>query len=99
MKNYEKLELKIKELQAEVDRLKEEEKWAKPPKGFNRSRSIRFLEEGDGGDLHFAFSWSYAPEGARHWKNIADGVSSPTVADILQIQRWVIQSYKEEYGY
>lgn len=102
MKKYEQLENQIKELQAEVERLKKEEE-SKLPKGFSREAAIAFLEEPSSRSLDNAFTWEDTPQGITYWYKISGGDfnnSSYKVPQeaILAIQSWVIESYKEQYG-
>ena len=102
MKKYQELETKIKELQAEVERLKNKEKANKLPKKFDRDQAMTFLQEPSYTSLDKAFIWDYTPQGVEYWEKIADEVDHnkkykiPTDA-IIQLQKWVIQSYQEEY--
>lgn len=101
MKKYQELENKIKELQEEVRRLKNEEK-ARLPENFDRNMTIMFLENPSFGALDKAFIWSSTPQEGEYWTEIADEVDFnekykvPNEA-IIQLQKWVIQSFQEEY--
>ena len=102
MKNYEQLENQIKELQAEVERLKKEEE-SKLPKGFSRKNAIAFLGDPNDASLFDAFPWDNTPQGSLYWSIICDSLEHtpyykvPQEA-IMAIQSWVIESYKEQYG-
>lgn len=102
MKKYQELENKIKELQAEVERLKNEEKENQLPKCFDRNMTIMFLENPSFGALDKAFLWYTAPQGELYWSDIADEVDFnkkykvPNEA-IIELQKWVIQSFQEEF--
>ena len=103
MKKYEQLENQIKELQAEVERLKKEEESTKLPRGFSRVNAIEFLKTFKRTNLSGAFTWFYTPQGEDYWKNISDSlVIAPSYKvpeeAIIAIQSWVIESYKEQYG-
>lgn len=114
---YKHLEDKVKELQAEIDRLKKEEKYQNLPLEFDRNAVLSFLEMYKNGGvtgaelsvkIHSSFIWQSTPQGGEYWSNIyhsflrnkygiiKDG-EIPKEA-ILQLQSWVIQSYKEQYG-
>lgn len=100
MKKYEQLENQIKELQAEVERLKREEKL---PTSFSRSHALEFLNNPTSKNLDLAFVWSETPQGEDYWLEIESALSRnpsykvPQEA-INQIQSWVIESYKQQYG-
>ena len=97
MKKYQELEQKIKELQAEVDRLKKEEQL---PGGFYRDRVLAFLNDPYGETLDCAFDWNDTPQGYDYWNDIDDtdeyyGISKDA---IIQLQKWVILSYQQQHG-
>jgi hypothetical protein len=103
MKKYQDLENKVKELQAEIERLKqEEEKEDKLPDSFNRDYALKFLKTYSHCDLHGAFTWSDTPQGDAYWRNIIYNSlrDNPkyVVPDkaIIQIQKWVILSYQND---
>jgi len=104
MKKYEQLENQIKELQAEVERLKkEEEARIKLPESFSRKNAIAFLENPSANLLCGAFLWSSTSQGQVYWQDIESSLYKnlsykvPQEA-IMAIQSWVIESYKEQYG-
>ena len=70
MKKYEQLENQIKELQAEVERLKKEEEKPKLPEDFSRQNSIAFLENPNSTLLSDAFSWITTSQGLQYWAEI-----------------------------
>jgi hypothetical protein len=99
MKKYQDLENKVKELQAEIERLKQEEKEDKLPRDFNRDYALKFLKTYSHCDLHKAFAWYDTPQGDDYWLNIYYSLrDNPkyVVSDvvIIQIQKWVILSYQ-----
>ena len=100
MKKYQELENKIKEIQAEVDRLKkEEEEENKLPRGFNRNYAIWFLNCFHPSHLQKAFAWHSTPQGHDYWFDIYKNLNIDpeyVVPDkaIIQIQKWVILSYQ-----
>ena len=103
MKKYEQLENQIKELQAEVERLKKEEEKTKLPKGFSRAEAVAFLRDFHQGNLFFAFKWQFTPQGEEYWDKIRLSlINDPSYKvpqeAIMAIQSWVIESYKEQYG-
>jgi hypothetical protein len=100
MKKYQDLENKVKEIQAEIERLKQEEKEDKLPKGFNRDYALRFLKTYLCYDLQRAFYGGATPQGCDYWSNIYHFLKhNPkyVVPDevIIQIQKWVILSFLE----
>jgi hypothetical protein len=97
MKKYQELETKVKELQEEIERLKQEEKL---PKNFQRNHALEFLETYSFYNLHKAFSWGDTPQGYEYWYSILRSLRdnpkcvAPDKA-IIQIQKWVILSFLE----
>jgi hypothetical protein len=101
MKKCQDLENKVKELQAEIERLKQEEKEDKLPGDFNRDYALKFLKTYSHSDLQDAFSWGSTPQGYDYWYNIYKPLtykSKYVVSDrvIIQIQKWVILSYQND---
>ena len=96
---YQELENQVKELQKEIDRLKKEEQESKLPEDFNRVEVINFLNNPNENDLAECFCWDSTSEGWCYWYNISNTYSHemPEGA-IIQLQKWVIQSYQEQYG-
>lgn len=99
MTKYEELENKIKELQAEVDRLKKEER--NPlPEGFNRKNVLNILNGKEPLEsLYSAFEFNTTEQGYRHWSNIAECRYQNWLdyQDIIRLQEWVILSYQQQY--
>lgn len=101
MKKYQELENKIKELQLEVERLKKQE--SKLPKQFNRETAISLLEDPTDDKLDCAFQWADTPQGEDYWLELNDDFQFgrnnqlPDSA-IIQIQKWIILSYREQLG-
>lgn len=104
MSTYQQLEQKIQELQAEVDRLKSQEKEDKLPENFNRNYILKFLTNLDCSDLRGGFIWRDTPQGFDYWNKICHSLSlnksQYKVPDeaIIQLQKWVILSYQQQYG-
>jgi hypothetical protein len=100
MKKYEELEIQIKELQEEVNRLKREEKENKLPDCFNRKSVLSILNDPERNVylLESAFEWKDTPQGDSYWIEIYDGNEYLTSGDIIQLQQWVILSYQQEFG-
>jgi hypothetical protein len=100
MKKYQDLENKVKELQTEIERLKQEEKEDKLPEGFDRDYALNFLKNYSSFNLQMSFVWSKTPPGADYWRNIYKSLKDNpkyVVPDevIIQIQKWVILSFLE----
>lgn len=100
MKKYQDLENKVKELQEEIERLKQEEKEDKLPTDFKRDYALEFLKTNSSYNLLRAFYWSNTPQGADYWRNIDKSLKDNpkyVVPDeaIIQIQKWVILSFLE----
>jgi hypothetical protein len=90
----EKEDAKIKELEKEIESLKEEEKKDKLPEKFNREFAIKYLETQQGYYLKKAFCWATTPQ-KFNWYTIYSGESPLTDKDIIQIQKWIIMSYQQ----
>lgn len=95
---------KVNELRAEVDRLKKEEKEDKLPENFKRYFILKFLTNPNVPDLCCGFTWTSTPQGYDYWNKITDCLhnnkSSYKVLDeaVIQLQKWVIMSYQQEFG-
>ena len=104
MTKYEQLENQIKELQAEVERLKKEEETStKLPLSFSREKAIAFLKNPTAILLDEAFLWWSTPQGSSYWVDIESSLHKKSYYKVPQeaimaIQSWVIESYKEQYG-
>ena len=96
MKKSEELELQVKELQKEIEKLKRQEDGV--PKEFQRHVAIFYLKNRDFDDLGGAFLWEDTAQGENHWEDICDGLTQLSDADIIQIQEWIIRSYAQEFG-
>lgn len=110
MDKYDKLEFiesKIAELQTqtaefqkEVERLKNlenEEKEEELPDSFIREFVIKVLN-GDRDYLGSAFLWCSTPQGDKFWRENRDKRNTLTNEAIIQLQKWVIKSYEQEFG-
>lgn len=86
---YQELETKIKEMQAEVERLKKEEKANQLPENFRYEHAKKVLN-GDTNALTVMGRWRSTPQGLFHWSNIQQGHTELTDQDIIQIQKWCI---------
>lgn len=95
---------KVNELQAEVDRLKAQEEKDKLPEHFKRNYILNFLTHPNSPDLDDGFDWVSTPQGHDYWEEINTPLyynrSSYKVPDeaIIQLQKWVIMSYQQEFG-
>jgi hypothetical protein len=106
MKKYEKLELQVKEIQKEIERLKEEEKQNTLPKDFDRNVAIEFLNTKIAARTVYlleAFYWDSTPQGGQYWADIAYEISRDSNYKVPEeaialIQNWVILSYQQEKG-
>lgn len=90
----------VKKLQEQVELLKKEEQASKLPMDFNRERVISYLNNPNRSDLQRAFSdWRSTPQGYDYWYSIYH-LNSHKVPEkaIIQLQKWVIQSYQQQYG-
>jgi hypothetical protein len=96
VKKSQELELQVKELQKEIERLKRQEEGI--PIRFDRECALRYLESRKDVDLGGAFDWEDTAQGQGYWGEIYDGgILSET--DIIQIQGWIIRSYVQEFGH
>jgi len=89
MTKYQQLESQIKELQAEVERLKQEEASNKLPRDFNIA-IVKKVIDGDTDTIRDAFNWSYTSQGFGYWYNISCANKPLTDKDIIQLQKWMI---------
>ena len=96
MKKSEELELQVKELQKEIEKLKRQEDGV--PKEFQRHVAIFYLKNRDVDDLGGAFLWEDTAQGEEHWGNIYEGDALLSKDDIIQIQEWIIRSYVQDFG-
>jgi hypothetical protein len=90
MKKYEQLESQIQELQAEVERLKQEEASNKLPNLFKIDDVKKLLDTGDINIIEYAFDWSDTSQGYWYWYNIFRVDKPLTDKDIIQLQKWMI---------
>jgi len=90
---------RVQKLQEQVELLKKEEQESKLPKNFNRECVISYLNKPSYFDLFCAFSWDSTPQGHDYWNSISrlEPHKVPEQA-IIQLQKWVIQSFQEQYG-
>jgi hypothetical protein len=104
MKKYQQLEQQVKELQKEIERLKkEEEQENKLPKDFKLDPALSFLDCPTTWELSNMFDWDKSPQGFRFWHIILDNLEQDSdykVPDeaIIQIQKWVIEFYRNKGG-
>ena len=104
------IQQEIRDLQERIDALNkllaEKEAKDKLPELFDRRAALGFLEAPDGDSLNQAFVWSSTPQGRDYWEDIKDQIDDGFIYDpedlnreiVIAMQRWVIQSYKEEHG-
>ncbi len=99
MKKYQELENRIAELQKEVERLKKGESL---PDNFKRNIVLRILDNPNNkeviDDIDSAFTWDSTPQGGDYWGEIYQLDRKLSQNDISQLQQWVIQSYRNQYG-
>ena len=90
---------RVQKLQEQVELLKKEEQESKLPEEFNRERVISFLNNPNYTDLAESFRWDLTPQGSLYWYSTArlEPHKVPEQA-IIQLQKWVIQSYQQQYG-
>lgn len=104
------IQQEIRDLQERLDALNkllaERETKNILPTGFNRHAALEFLEAPDVDNLDQAFVWGSTPQGHNYWAGIRDcmkdrdieGSEDLSFEVVIAVQRWVIQSYKEQYG-
>jgi len=90
MKKYEQLESQIQELQAEVERLKQEEEDNKLPRGFVFDVVKKLIDTGDINKLRCAFNWQKTPQGYDYWYEVWYKNKYLPDKDIIQLQKWMI---------
>lgn len=100
----------IRDLQERLDALNkllaEKEAKTKLPNMFDRRAALEFLEAPDVHNIDQAFIWSGTPQGHDYWEDIQDEIHDHVIEGpedldskvVIAVQRWVIQSYKEQYG-
>lgn len=80
----------------------------KLPEFFNRRNAIRFLEDPFTEYIDNAFDWRSTPQGFLYWKRISGDVwwanqysKEYKIPEVVrnQIMVWVIESYKQDFGY
>jgi hypothetical protein len=101
--DYHQLEEKIQELQAEVDRMKAQEKKSKLPGSFDREEVLKFLSDPYNCGLDCAFDWFDTPQGDDYWNRIGDDAGDDENYKIpkkakIQLLEWVVESYQQQYG-
>jgi len=90
---------RVQKLQEQVELLKKEEQESKLPEGFNREEVINFLNNPNENELTESFCWDSTPQGLGYWYNISNTHSHEMPEEaIIQLQKWVIQSYRKQYG-
>lgn len=99
MEKYQKLEQQVKDLQKEIERLKEEEN--KVPKDFKLDHALSFLDCPNSWDLDDMFTWDISSQGKVYWDDLySELCENPDykVPDeaIIQIQKWVIEFYRNK---
>jgi hypothetical protein len=87
---YQQLENQIEKLQAEVERLKQEETNNKLPSNFDIDVVKGILDDSDTDYLDDAFDWDDTKQGDTYWNNIYNGIEPLRKKDIIQLQKWVI---------
>lgn len=99
MKKYQELEAKLAELQQEVERLKKEEKNSLP-EDFKRGIVLEILNNPLSNHtlLYHAFIWDSTTQGRNYWDAICNGEQTLNYVAVIQLQKWVILSYQQEYG-
>ena len=90
---------RVQKLQEQVELLKKEEQDSKLPEEFNREEVINFLNNPNENSLKLAFTWYSTSQGVDYWDGISSRYSHEMPEEaIIQLQKWVIQSYQEQYG-
>jgi hypothetical protein len=105
MKTSQELEQQIAELQKELEivKEKEQEKSEFLPEGFKREGALNLLYDPKGIDMDHAFQWESTPQGSTYWEIICDDLYWKKITKlpddaIIQIQQWVITSYRKQLG-
>lgn len=110
MSTYQEIERQIKTLQEEhrkhIQQLQEqayylrrEEHKTALPESFNRESAINFLNNPNSDDLFDAFLWDTSSEGLEYWFSISKlGPHGIPEEAVIQLQKWVIESYQQQYG-
>jgi hypothetical protein len=103
MRGYQQLEQQVKELQKEIERLKAQENNNKIPEDFNLDYALSFLDCPNSLDLADMFTWGISSQGEIYWEDLHSELeenSDYKVPDeaIIQIQKWVIEFYRNKGG-
>jgi len=104
------IQQEIRGLQERLDALNkllaEKEAKDKLPELFDRRAALDFLEAPDADNLDQAFRWISTPQGHDYWENVRNCIEDGDIEGsedldfevVIAVQRWVIQSYKWQYG-
>ena len=104
------IQQEIRDLQERLDALNkllvEKETKDKLPELFKREAALEFLKAPDADNIDRAFLWGGTPQGFDYWADIQDCIKNGDIEGsedldsevVIAVQRWVIQSYKEQYG-
>jgi len=94
MNKKEQLKQQIKALEAELKNLEAADK---VPEGFNEEKAYQFLVNGKI-DLG-AYRWGQnTQKGQKYWVDISIRNTEPTDKDVIQLQKWIIESYRGKLG-
>ena len=89
------LKRQVQELQAELEKLENEHK---VPEGFGAERAYKFLNGDKTYGLDAIYWGKNTKEGEDYWMDISVKRKDLTDKDIIQLQKWIIESYKERLG-
>lgn len=95
MNKKEQLKQQIKALEAELKNLEASDK---VPEGFDEELAYEFLYGNGYGDLGASHWGPNTQEGKDYWFEISVRDREPTDKDIIQLQKWIIESYRRKLG-
>ena len=105
MNKYQELELKVAEMQKEIERLKKEEKKNDDvlPDGFTWRWAIRLLKAVDNqktreyqASLCSSFTWNDTSQGIDYWDLRRKDMNLFSDKDYIQVQKWLILYFQQE---
>ena len=95
MNKKEQLKQQIKALEAELKSLEAADK---VPEGFDEERAYEFLYGDKKNGLDASFWAHNTQEGEVYWLDISIYKRNPTDKDVIQLQKWIIESYRRKLG-
>lgn len=92
-KKAEQLKKQIKELQEQLDNIERS-----IPEGFGADKVYKFLYNCPDDGLDAIFWGKNTEEGEDYWLNVSLNRNKRTDDDTIQLQKWIIESYRKQLG-